>query len=137
MAPGSQDPLAAVLQPGDTFTWTIGALGNNQWTVLNGGDVFPMMAMAVEESADRTSDFQFDLLNDGLVVFTKSELASVQSLVHMGTNTISLPYFVKAHQADGALIAGPCSVLVTEAGRHRLPELCAAFAAPSRVLQLT
>jgi oxygen-independent coproporphyrinogen III oxidase len=44
---------------------------------------------------------------------------------------------LRAHQADGALIAGPGSVLVTEAGRHRLPELCAAFAAPSRVLQLT
>jgi PEP-CTERM motif len=91
LAPGSQDPLEAVLQPGDTFTWTISALGDNQWTVLNGGNVFPMMAMAVEESAYRTSNFQFDLLNDGQVVLTTTELASVQSLVHMGTNDINLP----------------------------------------------
>jgi PEP-CTERM motif len=91
VAPGSQDPLAATLQPGDTFTWTISALGNNQWTVLNGGDVFPMMAFGMEESADRTGDFQFNLLNNGLVVFSKTETGSVQSLVHMGTNSITLP----------------------------------------------
>lgn len=91
VAPGSSDPREAVLQPGDNFTWTINALDNNQWSVLNGGDVFPMMAFGMTESADRTGSFQFELQNDGLVVFSKTETDSVQGLVHMGTNTITLP----------------------------------------------
>jgi len=41
---------------------------------------------------------------------------------------------LQAHQADGALVMQHGLVVVTERGRHRLPELCAAFAAPSKVL---
>lgn len=91
LAPGSQDPLVSILLPGDSFTWTINALNNYQWSVLNGGDVFPMMALGVSESADRTGSFVFQLFNDGLEVFSKVESNSLQSLVHMGTNTITLP----------------------------------------------
>jgi len=39
-----------------------------------------------------------------------------------------------AHARDGDVVAEPDRVVVTERGRHRLPELCAAFAVPSGVL---
>lgn len=87
---GSTDPRTVTLQAGDSFVWTINALPDWQWTVLSGGEVFPMMAMAVQESANRTSDLELELLNDGGVVFSKVETGSRQSLVHMGTNEISL-----------------------------------------------
>ena len=91
LEPSGQDPLDATLVAGDTFTWTISARDNYQWTVLNGGDVFPMMAFGIEESAQRTGSFEFQLFNDGVETFSRIETDSVQSLVHMGTNTISLP----------------------------------------------
>lgn len=91
LTPGSQDPRTSSLLAGDSFTWTINALDNYQWSVLSGGDVFPMMAFGVQEPATRTGSFVFQLLNDGLQVFSKVETDSVQSQVHMGTNTITLP----------------------------------------------
>ena len=90
VVPGSVDQRTVTLQPGDSFTWTISALPDWQWTVASGGTVFPLMAFAVQESADRTGDFELQFLNNGAVVRTVQETASVQSLVHMGTNTITL-----------------------------------------------
>ncbi len=87
---GSTDPRTVTLQAGDTFVWTINALPDYQWTVLSGGDVFPFMALGISESANRTSDFELELLNNGGVVFSKGEVDSVQGLVHMGTNAITL-----------------------------------------------
>jgi len=91
LAPDSQDPTASVLVAGDTFIWTISAIDGYQWSVLSGGSVFPMMAFGVSEAAERTGDFEFQLFNDGLEVLNVSEMASSQSLVHMGTNAIDLP----------------------------------------------
>lgn len=91
LAPNSQDPRLTVLLPGDNFTWAINAQDNFQWSVLNGGDVFPMMAFGVSESAYRIGNFVFQLFNDGQEVFSVQESSSLQSQVHMGTNTISLP----------------------------------------------
>ena len=87
---GSTDPRTVTLQAGDSFVWTINALPDYQWTVLSGGEVFPFMALAVTESANRTSDFELELWNNGSVVFSKTEAGSVQGLVHMGTNAITL-----------------------------------------------
>lgn len=91
LASDSQDPTASVLVAGDTFIWTISAIDGYQWSVLSGGSVFPMMAFGVSEAAERTGDFEFQLFNDGLEVLNVSETASLQSLVHMGTNAIDLP----------------------------------------------
>ena len=91
LAAGSQDPRTSTLLSGDSFTWTINAVSNYQWSVLSGGDVFPMMAFGMSESADRTGSFFFRLFNDGVEVFSKDESNSLQSLVHMGTNAITLP----------------------------------------------
>lgn len=87
---GSTDPRTVTLVDGDTFVWTINALPDHQWTVLSGGEVFPFMALSVTESANRASDFELELRNNGSVVFSKTEAGSVQGLVHMGTNSITL-----------------------------------------------
>ncbi len=87
---GSTDPRSVTLVEGDSFAWTVSAQPGRTWTVLAGGTVFPMFALGVNEPADRTGDFVFTLTNQGTTVLTQSETASVQSEVHMGTNTVTL-----------------------------------------------
>ncbi len=88
---GSDDPLMTTLQPGDDFTWQIVASDQGFWEVVTGGDFFPLMALAVQQSGTRTGDFNLFLRNDGLEVFIISETGSMASEVHIGTNTIALP----------------------------------------------
>jgi hypothetical protein len=87
---GSDDPVGLTLYDGDTFSWTITAQGTDAWTVVTGGGFFPLMAFGLEESGDRVGDFTLTLSNDGSSVFTIAEFDTVNSEVHLGTNTINL-----------------------------------------------
>lgn len=91
LAPGSTDPRLVTLQAGDTFVWTISALPGYQWSVLAGGDVFPMMAFGVAESAFRTSNHVLTLSSLGTTTLSRVSNSEEQSLVHMGTNTVTVP----------------------------------------------
>lgn len=87
---GSDNPYGLALFEGDTFSWTITAQGADAWTVVTGGDFFPLMGFAVDEPGDRVGDFTLTLNNGGSSVFTASETDVVTSEVHLGTNDINL-----------------------------------------------
>lgn len=87
---GSDDPEGLSLFEGDTFSWAITAQGADVWTVVTGGDFFPLMAFAVNEPGDRIGDFTLTLSNGGSAVFTTGETGAINSEVHLGTNAISL-----------------------------------------------
>lgn len=91
VVPGSTDPRTVTLQAGDTFTWGISAQLGYRWSVLTGGDVFPFMALGVNESANRTSDHVLTVSYQGATTLLQDWTGDIQSLVHMGTNTVTLP----------------------------------------------
>lgn len=90
LASGSDDPDTTVLYDGDTFAWTLSIVGDRYWEVLESGDYFPLMAFSVNESGDRSVDYMLTLYNDSTEVFSDSAADVVNSLVHIGTNSISL-----------------------------------------------
>ncbi len=87
---GSDNPVGTTLFEGDGFAWNIKASGTDAWTVITGGDFFPLMAFGVDEPGFRTGDFTLTLRRNGLDVFTTSEIGATNAYVHLGTNTISL-----------------------------------------------
>jgi hypothetical protein len=91
LAPGSDDPLATTLVAGDTFAWDIKAQSGGPWLVFSGGDFFALMAFGVLPAGERIGDFTLTLSNGGSPVFADTETGVLNQLVHMGTNTISLP----------------------------------------------
>ena len=84
------DPVATSLVDGDTFAWRIAAQAGERWTVMTGGDFFPLMAFGVEEAGERTGNFTLTLRYAGSDVFSLSETAAVNTEVHLGTNTVGL-----------------------------------------------
>lgn len=87
---GSDDPLAATLWAGDNFDWTITATGGKAWHVDAGGNFFPLMALGVEEAANRIGDYTLTLQQGATVVFSEVRTGVSMSMVHMGTNAITL-----------------------------------------------
>lgn len=92
LAAGSDDPVNQMLVDGDGFNWSITAQNNDQWLVEVGTPLgfFPFMAFGTVEDGVRTGDFTLTLKNNGSTVHTLTETASVQSLVHIGTNEVVL-----------------------------------------------
>jgi hypothetical protein len=90
LVPGSEDPEGASLQPGDFFNWTLQASGGQAWRVDQEGSFFPLMAFAVDETANREGSYTLTLSLAGQSVWSLEE-TSKQSLVHMGTNSVYLP----------------------------------------------
>ncbi|MCA9235658.1 MAG: hypothetical protein KDA44_09300 [Planctomycetales bacterium] len=88
---GSDNPVGTSLFDGDSFAWTIAAQGAGHWRVDVGGAFFPLMAFGAQPSGTRTGDFTLELFNDGSSVFNLSEVAAINSEVHVGTNTVNLP----------------------------------------------
>lgn len=124
LAPGSTDPRLVTLQAGDTFSWTISALPGYRWSVLTGGDVFPMMAFGVAESAFRTSDHVLTLSSFGTTTLSLVSAAEVQSLVHMGTNEVTVPtglVFDRLH-LDYTLLSAYEAIQVADPNRPDDPD---------------
>ena len=92
LAAGSDDPVGLGINAGDAFTWTIQAMNGDYWWVAQAqpSGFFPFMAFPMDESANRTGNFTLTLSRLGAPVFSTMELGSVQSFVHMGTNSIVL-----------------------------------------------
>ncbi len=90
LAAGSDDPTATTLVDGDAFDWTIAAEDGYRWTVAVGGDFFPLMAFAVDETGRRTGDFSLTLSLQGAPVFTLVDDVFQQAKVHVGTDTVTL-----------------------------------------------
>jgi hypothetical protein len=91
LAVGSDNPTSTSLVPGDTFVYSLTAQNGGEWTVSNGGSIFPFFAFEIGESGTRTLDFTLDLNNNGSTVFSDIETGAVNCCVHLGTNTITLP----------------------------------------------
>ncbi len=91
LAPGSDDPVGAMLLPGDTFQWTIASADARFWRVETGGDFFPFMAFGVNPAGVRVGDFSLVLRNDGGDVFSLIGTDVTNQEVHLGTNTVTLP----------------------------------------------
>jgi PEP-CTERM motif len=91
LAAGSDNPVGTNLSPGDTFSWDILAVANGPWTVVTGGDFFPLMAFPLQDNGERIGDFTLTLSDMGTSVFTDMETGAVNEFVHVGTNTITLP----------------------------------------------
>ena len=91
LAAGSDDPLSITLQAGDTFEYTLQAVGNGEWSTISAGSLFPLFALPVSENGTRLGDFTLSLLNNGSTVFSYSEDGASNSFVHIGTNTVELP----------------------------------------------
>ena len=87
---GSDNPDGLTLWDGDTFDWTITAQGTDTWTVVTGGDFFPLMAFKVDEPGDRIGDFTLTLSNGGASVFSANETNTDNEQIHLGTNGINL-----------------------------------------------
>jgi hypothetical protein len=88
LAVGSDNPIGQNIAVGDRFLWTITAQ-NGYWDVLTTGGRFPLMAFTVDPSGSRTGSYTLDLLRNGTNVFSLTE-NSVQSFIHLGTNTVNL-----------------------------------------------
>ncbi|WP_293456839.1 PEPxxWA-CTERM sorting domain-containing protein [Phenylobacterium sp.] len=86
---GSDDILSTTMFAGDDFTYTLTADGAGEWKVLTADEVFPLIALPTNESADRNVDFTLTLFNDGASVFSTSGNENV-SEVHIGTNSLAL-----------------------------------------------
>ncbi len=89
LAGGSDNPDGTVLNPGDSFFWSITAQNDAYWHVVNGGSFFPLMAFATNPSGRSTGEYTFQLFLDGLSVFSLTETSS-QEYFHVGTNSVSL-----------------------------------------------
>lgn len=90
-AAGFDSLLGSTLFAGDSFTYTLAAAGDGQWTANTGASWFPQLALSVSESGTRNGDFTLTLLNDGASVYSASETGVNNSYVHLGTNYGSLP----------------------------------------------
>lgn len=90
LAPGSDEPIGAMLEVGDTFQWTIAAADDGFWLVETGGGFFPLMAFPVDPGGVRTGDYTLTLSRNGVEVFSESQAGVTTQEVHLGTNTINL-----------------------------------------------
>jgi hypothetical protein len=89
LAAGSDDPVGATFEAGDSFTYTL--TGQNGFFGSNGGEIFPFIALAVNEPGRRVSDFTLTLSNLGTTVFTFADPNAVNEEVHLGANSVTLP----------------------------------------------
>ncbi|NPU83223.1 MAG: PEP-CTERM sorting domain-containing protein [Syntrophaceae bacterium] len=89
LATGSDDLLATTLQSGDSFSYTLQAVGNGEWSTIASGDIFPLFALSLTEDGTRTGNFTFNLLNNGSSIFSYSDTVS-NAFIHLGTNSVSL-----------------------------------------------
>jgi hypothetical protein len=85
------NPLTTTLEPGDTFIYTLQAVGNGAWSTISAGSQYFVAALYAQEQGQRTSDFTLDLLNHGSIVFQDVETGVVNEWVHLGTNNVSFP----------------------------------------------
>lgn len=90
LAPGSDNPLNTYLEIGDTFLYTLQALGNGDWSTISSGSVPHLFALYMYQPGWRKIDFTLNLLNDGSSVFTDSENDVVNERVTLGTNSVTL-----------------------------------------------
>src|SRR4051812_10490395 len=88
---GSDDPTGTNVLPGESFLWTIQAMGGAYWNVTTGGDFFPLMAFGVSEAGVRRGDYTLTLFRNAASVYTLSETATINNYVHIGSNTVTLP----------------------------------------------
>jgi hypothetical protein len=91
LAAGSDNPLSTSLMAGDTFVYSLTAQNGGEWTVFNGGSIFPFFALELGTPGARVSNFALDLNNNGSTVFSDIENGVSNTTVHLGTNTIALP----------------------------------------------
>lgn len=91
LAVGSDDPTGTNVMPGESFLWTIQAMGGAYWNVTTGGDFFPLMAFGVNEAGSRYGDYTLTLFRNAVSVFSLNELGTLNNYVHMGSNTVTLP----------------------------------------------
>src|SRR5215213_6779848 len=98
LAGGSDDPTTTSLVAGDTFVYSLTAQNGGEWTVFNGGSIFPFFAFLMSEGGTRVLDFTLDLNNNGSTVFSDSEAGATNQFGHLGTNTIALPTGLKFDQ---------------------------------------
>ena len=89
LAAGSDDPVGATFSAGDSFTYTL--TGQNGFFSTTGGYIFPFIALAVDESGSRVSDFQLTLSYLGSTVFTFGQPDAINEEVHLGANDVVLP----------------------------------------------
>ncbi|MCP5157361.1 MAG: PEP-CTERM sorting domain-containing protein [Ectothiorhodospiraceae bacterium] len=89
---GSATPAGTSLSIGDSFLLDLRAAGDDFWRVDGPySNVFVPLTFAVGADGDRTANVQTQFLLDGVVVETIIETNVVQSEVHIGAQSWSLP----------------------------------------------
>lgn len=73
---------STVLNDGDDFTLTVRAAGTGYWTALNGDSNFPLNPRA---SGQTFGNVDTDILNDGVVVATDSNVNEGRCCAELGT----------------------------------------------------
>jgi hypothetical protein len=91
LAAGSDDPRAVNLAAGDTFNYRLVADADDYWSVISGGNFFPLFALLTNDEGTRQANFTLTLLNNSVEQFSVFSVPpTFNSYVHIGTNTVNL-----------------------------------------------
>ncbi len=90
LGPGSDNPAAVNLQPGDSFDWRFTAQNSAFWQVNVSRPYDFLMAFSTDPTAERVGDFTFELRKGGSTVFTQIETGASNRYIHVGTNRTNL-----------------------------------------------
>lgn len=88
---GSTDPIGVNLVPGDSFTLDFHASSGNFWRVDTPYTQSFPLSFIVNPSGDRLGDIVASFLLNGTEVENITELSTIQSEVHIGAQSWTLP----------------------------------------------